>query len=122
MIVKTKKGEPWYFETAEVVRVVDADTADLDVAINAGFYVSVRHRIRIRVHGIDAWETRGSERVEGKIAKARVLELMPEGSVVALRVFKKGKYGRWVADVILDDGRDLSTLLVEEGHAEYKDY
>ncbi len=101
---------------ATVARIVDADTFDL--VIDLGFGVSIKERIRLA--GVDAWETRGEERPEGLAAKAFVEEVMPVGSVVMIRTDKdRGKYGRYIAEVWYGETFyiNLGLRLLKEGHA-----
>lgn len=103
---------------AIVVRVVDADTLDLDVDLGFG----IHKKDRFRLARIDAWETRGLEREKGLAAKAFAEAFCPVGSEV--RVVTKpeqGKYGRYIAEIYREvDGelRNLGDLLLEAGHAE----
>ena len=63
--------------SAEVLRIVDGDT--LDAEIDIGFDVFVKKRIRL--FGIDTWESRTKDLVEkkkGLAAKARLKELLQE--------------------------------------------
>ena len=64
-----------YLYEAELIRVIDGDT--IDAWIDLGFNITVRRRIRL--WGIDAPETRTldlEEKAEGKIAKARLEEML----------------------------------------------
>ncbi|VFM96173.1 MAG: micrococcal nuclease [Candidatus Kentron sp. G] len=91
-----------------VSRVVDGDTVDL--VVDLGF--RIRIDVRVRLAGIDAPE-RYTE--DGKKATARVKALAP--AIVSVSTSKTGKYGRWLATLYDEDGRDINALLVEEGHA-----
>lgn len=112
--------EPAYLYRAEVVRVVDGDTIDVD--IDLGFYTWLKSQ-RIRMVGIDAPETRGDERPGGIEAKAFLAGLV-EGKEVIIRTIKgsdgaddKGKWGRWLGRVYLD-GLDVNQHMIDTGHAE----
>ena len=113
-----------YKYTARVVRVIDADTIDVDVDL--GFRIQSRQRLRLI--GIDAPETRGPERREGLIAKRFVRSLLPVGSLVEVWSKKEDSFGRWISvvwfDTLLQEDCcvDLSEYLVTTGHATYKDY
>ena len=129
---------PW--REAVVLRVTDGDTVKLRVDL--GFDVEVKAITRLLSEnavltadkaddGVDAWETRGNERVLGKIAKARVEALIPFASVVHIWSFKgkgaKGKWGRWLAVILYrcpkENGwRCLGETLVAEGHATRETY
>lgn len=115
----------WFYR-AVVVRVIDGDTIDVD--IDLGFNMWALNQ-RIRLKGIDAPETRTrdlEEKAEGLRSKARVEELCPVGSSVFLTTEffpERGKYGRIIADVYLDEtDQTLTDILVEEGLAEREVY
>ena len=101
---------------AEVLRVVDGDT--LDARIDLGFDVHVNKRIRLM--GIDTWESRTrdkAEKAKGLAAKARLKELLK----VDKNKFKvishgTGKFGRVLGDIEISVG-NVCDILVEEGHA-----
>lgn len=107
-----------YWYTAVCERVVDGDTVDMQVDL--GFGIVIRDRFRLL--GVDAWETRGEERERGLAAAARLRELV-EGKPLLIHTRKdeRGKYGRWLADIYVDDV-DVGATLVEEGHAERVTY
>ena len=101
-----------------IERVVDGDT--VDVRVDAGFDIWTKQRVRLM--GIDAPESRTRDLREkkfGKLATARVEELLPVGSKQRIEITKgRGKYGRYLADfgVREDDGIHYSlcdTLVLE---------
>ncbi len=104
---------------AQVTRVVDGDT--IDVLVDLGF--GVLRKERIRFARIDAWESRGKEKVLGKIATEFVKDLAPVGSWIKIQTSRdsKGKFGRYLAEVIVigDDNveSNLNDMLLEGGHA-----
>jgi micrococcal nuclease len=102
-----------------VLRVVDGDTVDVD--IDLGFGVWVRNE-RIRIIGIDTPEIRTSDAIEklfGIAAKNRLGEILGETAI--LRTQKPGKsnekFGRMLGDFVVDDGRMITEILIEEGYA-----
>ena len=101
---------------AEVLRIVDGDT--LDARIDLGFDVHVNKRIRLM--GIDTWESRTrdkAEKVKGLAAKARLKELLKEGkNKFKLISHGTGKFGRVLGDIEISVG-NVCDILVEEGHA-----
>jgi len=104
-----------YEYRAVVRRVIDGDTLEVD--IDMGFS-TVLHKEKVRLLDIDTPELRSkdlNERKRAQEAKAFVQELLPEGTEVVLRTQKdkKGKYGRYLADVWLDGNRHLSKILKE---------
>ena len=88
-----------------VDRVVDGDT--IDTTMDLGF--DILYRSRVRLYGIDTPESRTrdpDEKVRGKMASAYLQEAIDNGSKVVLRTKmsdSKGKYGRVLASVIVDD-------------------
>ena len=106
-----------YHYHGTVAKVVDADT--LDLHLDLGFKLT--HEIRVRLVGVDAWETRGEERPKGREAAFRVFELCGPGTEVYVKTQKdrKGKYGRYLAEIILprEGWQSLGDILVREGHA-----
>jgi micrococcal nuclease len=119
-----------YFYRAKVVRVVDADTIDCDIDLGMNMWVRAGKTDspgRLRLYGIDAWETRGSEKEAGLRAKQAVIELVMDADDVFIKTIldKQGKYGRYLADVflVMDDKQVwLNEWLVDNGHAIWKDY
>lgn len=86
---------------------------------------------RVRIAGIDAPETYGvkkesEEYMEGLKAKVRLHQLvMGEDIMVQTRKDKKGKYGRYIADVLVLEGDtwvSVGEKLIQEGLAEAKEY
>ena len=101
--------------SAEVIKVVDGDT--LDARIDLGFDVHVNKRIRLM--GIDTWESRTrdkAEKVKGLAAKARLKELMKQDkNKFKLISHGTGKFGRVLGDIEISVG-NVCDILVEEGH------
>lgn len=93
--------EVLYYYNARVVRVVDGDTLDLD--IDLGFHITIRHRVRLV--GINTPETFGpkakTEGAAGLAAKQFVESQLPVGCAVQVRTHLDAadKYGRLLADV-----------------------
>ena len=111
-----------YEYKVKVVRVIDGDTVDVD--IDLGFGVWLRKE-RVRIMGIDTPESRTRDKVEKKFglaSKAKLKELLKNGAILKTQVSKKGedmkgKFGRILGDFILDDGRKVTEVLIDEGHA-----
>ena len=101
---------------AHLLRVVDGDT--LDCRIDLGFSVFVKKRIRLM--GIDTWESRTKdleEKKKGLAAKARLIELLQadEGEFTLLS-YGVGKFGRVLGEIEVTAG-NVCDILQEEGHA-----
>ena len=102
-----------YEYKATLKKVVDADT--IDVIVDLGFSISTN--LRLRLARIDAWEIRGEERVKGLKAKEFVIKNLPEEFTIKTQKDKKGKYGRYIAEIIYNDDINLNDELIKEGHA-----
>ena len=105
-----------------VVKIVDGDTVDVD--IDLGFGVTLRDE-RVRIMGIDTPESRTRDKVEdlfGEAAKERLKVLMKDGGKLITTEDRKGedmkgKFGRILGDFRVGDGRKVTDILIEEGHA-----
>ncbi len=101
---------------AQLIRVIDGDT--LDARIDLGFSVFVKKRIRL--HGIDTWESRTrnlEEKKKGLAAKSRLIELLQaDAGEFTLISYGVGKFGRVLGEVEVTAG-NVCDILVEEGHA-----
>ena len=107
-----------YKYQATVRRWVDGDTVDVDIDLGFGI---IFHNQRLRLYGIDAYESRTrdlDEKEKGLAATSFVNEMAPVGSKITIVTYKTGKYGRILAEVFLDDYTNLNMLLTEKGHAE----
>jgi micrococcal nuclease len=113
-----------YEYRCKVTKVVDGDTVDVD--IDLGFDIILRDE-RVRIMGIDTPESRTRDKVEklfGLKSKARLKELIggKSGPILKTQINKKGedmrgKFGRILGDFVTEDGRMVTDILVEEGHA-----
>ena len=107
-----------YHYSAEVTRVVDGDT--VDAFVDLGF--DMHSKQRVRLYGINTQEVRTRDKAEkkaGLAAMARLQEMLRESKnkcVIKTRLDRKGKYGR-VLGVIYVDDCDLNAKLIKEGHA-----
>ena len=82
---------------------------------------------KLRLYRINAPEVRGPERPEGLKSRDFLREQIDGKQIIIQTVKdKKGKYGRYLADIWLpvdgDEMVNINDLLVEKGFAEYKDY
>lgn len=104
---------------AVVDRIVDGDT--LYMLVDLGFNVYVYHSVRIM--DIDAPELYTSdliEREKGRASRAYLESVAPPETKCLIETDKdKRTFGRYVASVLLEDGADVATLMVEAGHAEW---
>ena len=107
-----------YEYQAIIKRVVDGDTVDID--IDLGFGVMLKDE-RVRIMGIDTPESRTRDLTEKKFglaAKDRLKQLLGKKSILKCKEYdSKGKFGRILGDFTTNDGRMVTDVLVEEGHA-----
>lgn len=111
---------PDYRYRATVASIYDGDTfrADIDLGFSAWL-----KNVNFRMMGIDTPELRGdaAEKEAGRVARDRLHELMPVGSPVLIQSTKAGKYGRYLADVFVEQAEGITihvnAVLVAEGHA-----
>ena len=112
-----------YYATLD--RVVDGDT--LDAIIDLGF--DTFKKVRVRMMGMDAWESRTrdkKEKVKGLAAKTRLIEILKNNEdkfvIVSHGV---GKYGRCLGEIYVEEtGHNenqpeisVNKMLINEGHA-----
>jgi len=112
----------YYYKVKEIIKIVDGDT--VDVGIDLGFDLTVK--IRVRLSGINAWESRTrnkEEKVKGIASKARLKEMCEaafEKETLKISTKEKGKYGRYLG-VFYAGGKSINDAMVKEGHAHFYD-
>ena len=110
-----------YEYRCKITRVVDGDTVDVDIELGFGVWL---HKERVRIYGIDTPESRTrdlEEKKYGLAAKEFVKEFVRDkgGSNIVLRTQKydaKGKFGRILGDIIVDNV-SMSDTMIKEHHA-----
>jgi len=111
-----------YEYKVKILKVVDGDTVDVDIDLGFGIVLSNE---RVRIMGIDTPESRTRDKVEKKFglaSKARLKSLLGKTGILKTQINKngedmKGKFGRILGDFVAEDGRMVTEILVEEGHA-----
>ena len=103
---------------AKLIRVVDGDTIDAEIDI--GFDVFVKKRIRL--WGINAPETRSSNKREVKAGNdtlRRLAEILAlSGGEFELITHGDGKYGRCLGEIFVKEHTEsVNRLLINEGLA-----
>lgn len=102
-----------YQYKAVVTNVVDGDTVDL--VVDLGFKIQTKQRVRLA--RIDT-----PERAQPGYAAAR--DFVKEsilGKPVTIKTEKVSKWGYYLAEVTLDDGKNLNDTLVQAQLAKYYD-
>lgn len=97
------------YRVLEVRRVVDGDTVDL--VLDLGFYMSAA--LRFRILGVDTPE-RGQA---GAVEATDFVQLWLQTPDLVAHTRKADSFGRWLADIVAEDGSSLSVALLEAGHA-----
>ena len=102
---------------ATVIKVVDGDTIDAMVDLGFGTW----KKVRIRMHGINAPESRTrnlEEKKKGLAAKARLIEMLKENENQFILISHGvGKFGRCLGEIYLKGHENsLNKQLIWEGH------
>ena len=116
LLLSTIQTQAEDFSGVQYVRAYDADTITVNLKDQPHVF---SEELGIRVAGVDAPKIRGRCAQEDQLAlqaRDRVRELLEQAQQIDLVDVERDKYFRVVAKVNVD-GRDLSQLLLEEGHA-----
>ena len=106
----------YQYKIKKLNKIVDGDTFDCD--IDLGFDVMLSNQ-RIRLSGIDTWESRTrnlKEKEKGLAAKAYTKDVLESSNEITIKSFGKGKYVRILGEVYCD-GACLNEQLIDAGHA-----
>ncbi len=103
-----------YQYKAKIIEVYDGDT--VTAMVDLGFYHY--QQMIFRLYGINTPELRGEERERGLVVRdiVRAMILNKEVTINSYKD-KQEKYGRYLANIIVND-IDLNLWLVQNGHAE----
>jgi len=111
--------EHLYTYLAHITAVYDGDTVTANIDLGLGVW---KNKEKLRLSRINAPEMRGDEKEQGRISRDWLREKILDRDVMIRTVHdKKGKYGRYLAE-IWHDNENINDLLVTEGLAEYKVY
>ena len=107
-----------YEYKATVVKVYDGDTITVDFDLGFGI---VLKKQTIRLFGINTPEVRGTEKADGIISRDALRQrVLGKQVIIKTSKDKKGKYGRWLGEVFVED-ENINQWLISEGYAkEYK--
>lgn len=108
-----------YEYNAFVTKVYDGDTITVD--IDLGFGVELKKQT-IRLIHINTPEVRGESKEAGYVSRDYVREKILDKTIILKTTLdKKGKYGRWLGEIIyqneLNESVNLNEELISEGLA-----
>ena len=99
-----------YKYKAKVIKAYDGDTITCEVDL--GF--ETKMTIRVRFAGIDTPELRGEEREAGLVVRDIVREILLDKIIfIKTEKDKTGKYGRYIADILVPNEYLGSKLITE---------
>ena len=104
-----------YFYWGTIVSVYDADT--ITALLDIGFNFS--YKIKLRLWGINTPEIKTKDDRERKFGEEarKFVEQLVLNKWLRIKTYKSEKYGRYLADVYLEDDTLLNELLIEKGFA-----
>ena len=101
------------FPCVKFIKNYDGDTLTVNIP---GVHPLLGKKIRIRVNGIDTPEIRGRsvcEKKKARLAKRLAYSLLSKAKRIDLLNVKRGKYFRIVADVFIDEKKNLAQVLLK---------
>lgn len=115
MSVPSREDLYWY--RANLVRVIDGDTYELDIDLG----LKLTQREKVRLYGYDTWEVRGEHKEKGKAATLFVKYMLEGADEIYIKTHldRSGKYGRLLVEVFTSLGRGWQSLgeqLKANGH------
>jgi micrococcal nuclease len=115
--------ENLYHYRAKVVSVYDGDTCTVDIDLGLRTWV---HEEKLRLFRINAPELVGAERPAG-VASRDFLKSLIDGKEIFIQTLKdkQEKYGRYLAEIFVQQNGawvNVNDLMVQNGHAVYKEY
>jgi micrococcal nuclease len=106
-----------YDYRCKIVRVIDGDSILVDIDLGFNHWI---HDESIRLFGVDCPECRSrdkDEKAAGLAAKDYVKGLLHDGGTYTLTTKEKGKFGRYLGVIKLEDGTSINGELVKENLA-----
>jgi micrococcal nuclease len=113
-----------YEYKAELIRVIDGDTLELNIDLGFG----IKFKERVRLAGINTPEIFSVKKESDEYKKGMEAKIFVENMlrskdiVIQTEKDKKGKYGRYIATIIVGGDINLNERLVTENLAEKVDY
>ena len=103
-----------FYYNATVDSVYDGDT--ITCTIDCGFNMFMKKQ-KIRLLGINTPEIRGEEREQALLIRDKLRDkILGKNVILHTEKDKKGKYGRYLATIYLDN-LNINQWLIDEGYA-----
>lgn len=113
IILKNMINSLFYYN-ATVDSVYDGDT--ITCTIDCGFNMLMKKQ-KIRLLGINTPEIRGEEREQALLIRDKLRDkILGKNVILHTQKDKKGKYGRYLATIYLDN-ININQWLIDEGYA-----
>ena len=106
--------------TGKIIRVYDGDTVTIAARLHIdGVEIPKLFRYSVRLRRIDSPEMKTKNKTEKELAiKSRdALSLLIMGKTVSLTNVEYDKYGRILAEVLTEDGINVSDWMIQGGYA-----
>jgi endonuclease YncB( thermonuclease family) len=116
------KLETDYKYKGQVLNIVDADT--VDAKLDLGFGITMTQRFRTdSFDAPETWRPRNDAEMEhGKEATERAYELLMNKELLFVTSKTAGIYGRYGAQIFLENGSDYAKVMIMEGYAKKEEY
>jgi len=100
-----------YWYDAHCVSAYDGDTVTVDIDLGFGNKMTKQ---KLRLYGINTPEIRGKEREDGIVSRDWLRKRILDKDIV-MRSYrdKSGKYGRWLAEIFIEQDGELLNLNLE---------
>ena len=114
------------YNNVDIKRIKDGDTMVVNIHVDIGFKTTITKELTLRIRNLDTPETwrpsNDFEREHGKQA-TNMAKILLMDKKISIKTYKPGKYGgRYIADIILPDGRDYRDVMVLEGFQKRESY
>jgi micrococcal nuclease len=110
----TDMHDSLYFYSAKIKSVYDGDTIRADISLGFGIFIKNE---KIRLLNINAPEIRGDSKEDGRRSRDYLRSRVLNKNVI-LKTYrdKKGKYGRWLAEIFVND-ENINNTMIKLGYA-----
>jgi micrococcal nuclease len=104
---------PYTYIVDHIIRVIDGDT--VEACVNLGFHIQIN--LVVRLYNIDAVEPKKDPVMADK-AKKHLEKLLSETPLMIHTIKdRRGKFGRWLAEIINCYGVNCGEQMIRDGYA-----